>query len=553
MTKESQPVKVGRNDPCPCKSGKKYKKCCGATQKTLIETPEFQRKIAEIRAIQKQREQQQGLGRSVVSIVFKGYRFVAVGGKLFYSEKWKTFHDFLFAYMKILFGKDWGNAELRKPREKRTPFLNWYQDATNYMNAHLKEPGKVQDAPAIGVVAAYLGLAYNLYCLEHNVRIQAVLIDRLRRKDQFHGACYEACVAASLVRAGFEIEFENESDPSTSHCELTATFRATGKKFSVEAKARLPEKTNVDVGNQLYQALRKNAQHNRLIFIEVNVPDSADDDSAVLILGGALKSIRSREEKLTIDGQPSPPAYVLVTNHPHHYSPHAPCRTMGLVEGFKIPDFRLENKKLTLTEALQQREKHQEVLALTKSMSIHSMAPSTFGGEIPEFEFRNLANRLIIGDKYLVPDGNGGQVVGKLEQAIVLADKKSAQGVYTLDDGRQVILSCPLTEEELAAYRKYPDTFFGVDLPASRQITDPLEMYDWLLAQYKSTPKEKLLELMRTRSRTDLEGLSQAELASQYCQRLVARFNWTDMPDTNRDFAVLSRIVEGLADTEKAK
>jgi uncharacterized protein YecA (UPF0149 family) len=23
--------KVGRNDPCPCGSGKKYKKCCGAT------------------------------------------------------------------------------------------------------------------------------------------------------------------------------------------------------------------------------------------------------------------------------------------------------------------------------------------------------------------------------------------------------------------------------------------------------------------------------------------------------------------------------------------
>ncbi|MCL4854584.1 MAG: SEC-C domain-containing protein, partial [Bryobacteraceae bacterium] len=30
----SQPVlkgkKVGRNDPCPCGSGKKYKKCCGS-------------------------------------------------------------------------------------------------------------------------------------------------------------------------------------------------------------------------------------------------------------------------------------------------------------------------------------------------------------------------------------------------------------------------------------------------------------------------------------------------------------------------------------------
>ena len=24
--------KVGRNDPCPCGSGKKYKKCCGADE-----------------------------------------------------------------------------------------------------------------------------------------------------------------------------------------------------------------------------------------------------------------------------------------------------------------------------------------------------------------------------------------------------------------------------------------------------------------------------------------------------------------------------------------
>jgi preprotein translocase subunit SecA len=23
-------VQIGRNDPCPCGSGKKYKKCCGA-------------------------------------------------------------------------------------------------------------------------------------------------------------------------------------------------------------------------------------------------------------------------------------------------------------------------------------------------------------------------------------------------------------------------------------------------------------------------------------------------------------------------------------------
>ena len=28
QTKEVRAVKIGRNDPCPCGSGKKFKKCC---------------------------------------------------------------------------------------------------------------------------------------------------------------------------------------------------------------------------------------------------------------------------------------------------------------------------------------------------------------------------------------------------------------------------------------------------------------------------------------------------------------------------------------------
>jgi uncharacterized protein YecA (UPF0149 family) len=28
-TEQAKKVKVGRNEPCPCGSGKKYKKCCG--------------------------------------------------------------------------------------------------------------------------------------------------------------------------------------------------------------------------------------------------------------------------------------------------------------------------------------------------------------------------------------------------------------------------------------------------------------------------------------------------------------------------------------------
>ena len=35
----NKPIKkemvVGRNDPCPCGSGKKYKKCCGKNEKVI--------------------------------------------------------------------------------------------------------------------------------------------------------------------------------------------------------------------------------------------------------------------------------------------------------------------------------------------------------------------------------------------------------------------------------------------------------------------------------------------------------------------------------------
>src|SRR4051812_43394405 len=44
----NESVSVGRNEPCPCKSGKKYKRCCGVnaapklySPKVVPNTPEF--------------------------------------------------------------------------------------------------------------------------------------------------------------------------------------------------------------------------------------------------------------------------------------------------------------------------------------------------------------------------------------------------------------------------------------------------------------------------------------------------------------------------------
>jgi hypothetical protein len=524
--------KVGRNDPCPCGSGKKYKRCHGnpvtpPATFSVHEGPlpeELQKVMEGERAAEMQRQQQQGLGNPIISEMFQGYRFVAVGNRLYHSKSWRTFHDFLNDYIKMVLGGGWGNEELKKPKSERHPILVWYETATRYMNQFIKEPGKVHAAPTTGAVAAYFGLAYNLYLLAHNVKVQEILIRRLKDRGQFYGAYYETFVTGTLIRAGFDIEFEDETDSTRSHCELTATFRKTGKKFSVEAKVRGANKVSADVGNQLYAALRKEALRTRVVFIEANVPIGADTQKVMATCREVLNSMRTREPKLTIEGQPAPPAYVIVTNNPHEYDLHGDVKTWAFAEGFKIPDFKLESAYFTLREALAAREKHLEMFSLMKSLAEHRSIPSTFDGDNPDLAFSGEKGRLIIGRRYALPDGKGGEVVGELQFAAVMESKKVAVCIHKLADGQQIMGEDPLSDEELAAYRGHPGTFFGVVKRGSRGgMKDPLEFYDNLLEMYMQTPKENLLRMMGVRGREEFEKLTQAELAGKYAECIATQ------------------------------
>ncbi len=521
--------KTGRNDPCPCGSGEKYKKCHGAFHdytppgSPAIPADELKRKFAEIEAIKKQREKQQGLGRSIISTTFKGARLVAVGNRLYWSDKWKTFHDFLFDYIKHALGSDWGNAELRKSFDQRHPILQWYERICHFQRQHIVKPGEVHSAPMTGAVAAYLGLAYNLYLLAHNVRIQSRLIERLKNIDQFHGAHYETYVAAAFIKAGFELEFEDESDSSSSHCEFTATSKKTGDKYSVEAKSREPNKSSAKIGNQLYNALRKRANHKRVIFIDVNVPDRVDESQNIQWLNEALDDLRSKETSMTINGGPAPEAYVFVTNHPYSYSLETiNFRTAVLAEGFKIPDFKMGARFESIRTALDAREKHSDMDHLFSSMRDHYEIPSTFDGEIPEFVFGKTEPRLRIGKKYLLPTDDGKKVIGELTAATISESEKIAYCAYQLEDGKSLIYTCPITDDELTAYKKYRYTFFGTYLRQGKKIDNPLELYDFFYESYSKTPKEKLLEFMKAHpDLAKLKQLSQEELAKIYCERLV--------------------------------
>lgn len=516
--------KIGRNDPCFCGSGKKYKHCHG-TPNVALKKPskaDILKIVAESQAKNRQLQDQQGLGKPIISATLQGQKFVAVGSNLFKSNRWKTFHDFLVSYIQSILTPEWANPELKKPFDDRHPILQWHETVVKYMNKRIKEPGKVYTADMTGAIAAYLSLAYNLYLLAHNEKIQNVLVNRLRNKEQFSGAYYETIVAGFFIKSGFSLELEDESDVTHTHCEFTATYIETKKKFSVEAKSRSPGKKHADVGNQLHEALKKEANHTRVVFIDINLPDEITDENNLSFFNETLNGLRGREDKMKIDGIPAPPAYVFLTNHPYQYYLDTPnFKTPILAEGFKIPSFKLKSHFTNLKEALIAEKEHYEMFKLIDSMGQHGNIPSTFEGEIPEFEYGDTPLRLKIGEKYLIPYENK-EVEAELIDALVLESEKLVYGIYKLENGYNVICSCPMSDEELRAYKRHPETFFGIIKEKPKNIKDPVELFHRVYNNYKHTPKYKLLEFMKDHS--DIETLrsqTQEKLAFLYCERLV--------------------------------
>jgi hypothetical protein len=278
-------TKIGRNVPCPCGSGKKYKRCCGSIASVgappLSPPPDeiarMQLENARHEAREHQRRLLQGLGRPIISFESHGYRVVCVGKEVRWSKAWRTFPDFLFDYIKDVLTPEWGNAELAKPEAERHPLIRWYQKVCLFQQAQLAEANGIYQGEMTGAVRAYLGLAYDLYLCAHNAELPDLLLKRLRNAQTLEGALYEAHVIGSLARAGFHIELEDESDSTRTHCELTATHKDTGRKFSVEVKAIASTSSRAGESNEparirnpLYKALCKQANYERIIFIELN-------------------------------------------------------------------------------------------------------------------------------------------------------------------------------------------------------------------------------------------------------------------------------------------
>jgi hypothetical protein len=487
-----------------------------------------------IQANEIQRRLMQGDGKPIVSALHDGTRYVAVGSRIFSSKNWITFSDFLMFYMSKTLGGEWGNSEIAKPEQERHPLIRWYQSMCLHQGKHIAKPGTLTSMPMNGAMRGYMGLAYDLYLIEHNIGFPAKLIDRLKNKDQFEGALYEAYVIGRFAKAGFDIQLEDEDDPRRSHSEFIATHRVTGCKFAVEAKAVSMHSTRagnsdkpVDIRKKLHVALKKEADFPRIIFIEVSRFSGEKDARNSAWLKKMIDDITDAEQTLTVDGKSAPSAYLFITNRPFVHDIEG-LNSDGFYSatGFKIGDFPFEREAKTILQMHRLRKKHIEPYALLRAFQDHWDIPQTFDEKLPAEAFGKLGEeRLLIGNSYLVPDSSGNAVPAKLLSAVVMEHEQSVTGAYRFHDGSATIMcKAPLSDEEMEMYRQSPKTFFGEVDRNKRSSDHPLDLFDFFFDTYSNSSRENLLEWMSSGGDTArLKKMSQTELAEEYCAGIATQ------------------------------
>lgn len=323
-------MKPGRNEPCPCRSGKKFKKCCGTRGVSPPPAPTL------ISAPKAPVEPHLNL---VPSVPYRDRRARAVLSSIYMRPGTETFHEFLVNIVLWTFGEQWWKSQVGMREEDRHVVVRWKYDfaagAKRAVAAGITVPGtSVYTAVPTGPSWALISLGYDLFCLQAVNRLPDFVVDRLRKDKYFQGARYEIAAAAVIARAGFEIEFA----PPPRHegekvCEFFATHRATGARLAVEAKSRRRPGALNDAGTfqpaedatWIYRRIRE-AKKQRppgtpfLIFVDVNFPLSPEtppDDRPW------AKGLKAALEKL---GKPSPSSpdffnAIVVTNFAHYYDP----------------------------------------------------------------------------------------------------------------------------------------------------------------------------------------------------------------------------------------
>ncbi len=388
-------MKVGRNKLCPCGSGKKFKRCHGILTMTKKSEsganglpPEILDAIRKMRSDQAKRQAwplMYGKVRPAVHITtHDGKKMVAVGANLFQSDTDTTWHGFLYDHLQLCLGRDWFWTEAQKPDKEMHLLVRWFKEVCQIELDDKNQFSLGTPANMTGAILAFRSVAYDLFCLQQQTSLPEGLRDRLKNMQSFEGARYELWIAACFFRAGFEIEFEDETDRRRTHCEFTALYPSNGKKYSVEAKRRhrvVGETTTaykqnkyikLGISHLISDAARKHADHTRLIFVDVNMPPQEGG----IISASWVKEFQSSKERLekqkiyrSID---APRAFIFASNHPYHYltTEKPDPKTHFFATSFNLPDY-YKNPNLIVRD-------HPAVFELMQSIASHFTIPGDF-------------------------------------------------------------------------------------------------------------------------------------------------------------------------------
>lgn len=525
--------KIGRNQLCPCGSENKYKFCHGDPSGKIPLAPpalqkEINKKLELTKSKEHQRIQQQGLGNPINSWEEDGVRYVRVGGQLLWSSQWKTFHDFLVSHLVGALGKKWFKEQQSRPTEEQHEVIQWFEKTNELLYGKSEGTETVKQAKPTGAVSAYFDLSYHLYLIAHNVETQAILIKRLKNKDQFRGALFETLVVSLFIKSGFTVEFEDETDGSVTHTEFIARHEKTGRSFTVEAKSREPFKGNNAIFNQLRNALSKSSDLERLVFIQMNVPNEFDENKKLSWVEFITNDWSRMESNLTLPGyknqnlEPPPPAIVFLINKPYFdYLDSTDYSHSATFSGFKIEGLQLGYRFNRLLDFIKKREEYKEIYELWNAYETYKNIPVTFDGSNPVFLSEEPKYRLVIGQCYQMPDENGVLINGELVDVIVAYD--SAFCTMKKNDGTTFLAKAPLSVKELKAYNEHPETFFGKIRKKNDTIKDAAGWYDFFWEIYKDSKRDFLIENLKAGNDSEqLESFTQEQLAQTYCEAMAS-------------------------------
>lgn len=335
-----------KNCRCPCGSGKKYRKCCRSKlppaqsekpPKQRVRPPQFVidtaiRKFREREELKRQFVDRYGYARPPMAVkAFDGKMLVAVGDKI-YQQSREGHYSFINAihdYALHFFGEPMLETEEVKPINTRHPAIQWMNTYVNHVNRMHTDGNTNLQASQIGAGAAWYRFAYDLYTIRDNARLEEALRRRLLNPDKFQSARHELWVAALSVAAGFELQFEDETDSSKTHPEFIGTDKFSSTQIAVEAKSRhrkgaygfvggkdIEPGASVDIRGLVLDAYKKKTDLPFYIFIDVNLP-AADEETLARWMRELDKTMWELEQESY--GSPANENILFFSNDPSHY------------------------------------------------------------------------------------------------------------------------------------------------------------------------------------------------------------------------------------------